>query len=140
MDNNTTAAETYLVHGIGEEGLQGSALAGGVLLEPGEDAGEIGVLFALREDLKAEVVIPHVFLVDVEHGEEDVKEVAQDQGGPVGHPGLESLVEDLVEEEDRLRIQKDGAHVLVSAGRPWYRITQTYKFHLASRRSSLRAV
>ena len=108
----------YLVHGVGEERLEGAALAGRVLFEPREDAGEMRILFALGEDLEAEVMIPHVLLVNVEHGQEDVEQVAQDQGGPVVHPRLEPFVKDLVEEEDRLGVEEDGADVLVRAGRP----------------------
>lgn len=64
------------------------------------------------------MVIPYVFLIDVEHRQEDVEEVAQDQSRPVVHPRLETFVEDLVEEEDRFRVEEDGTDVLVGARWP----------------------
>ena len=41
----------------------------------------------------------------------------QDQGGPGLHASGQSLEEDLVEEEDSLRVEEDGVDVLVGAGR-----------------------
>lgn len=56
-----------LVHRVGEKRLQRSALARRVLLQPGQDAGELRILLAFGQDLQAEVVVPHVLLVDIEH-------------------------------------------------------------------------
>lgn len=44
--------------------------------------------------------------------------ITENQRGPVVHARLQSLVEDLVQEEYRLHVQEDGADVLVRAGRP----------------------
>lgn len=64
------------MHRISEERLQGAAFAGRVLLEPGEHAREVGVLLTLGQYLQAEVVIAHVLLVDVEHRQQHVEQVA----------------------------------------------------------------
>ena len=45
------AQPTDLVHRVGEERLEGAALARRLLLESVEEVGELGVLLALREDL-----------------------------------------------------------------------------------------
>ena len=45
------AQPTDLVHGVGEERLEGAPLASRLLLESVEEVGELGVLLALREDL-----------------------------------------------------------------------------------------
>ena len=44
-----------LVHGVGQEELEGPALALGLVLQPGDQTGELGVLFALRQHLDREL-------------------------------------------------------------------------------------
>ena len=46
------------------------------------------------------------------------KLITEDECGPVVHASLQAFVEDLVEEEDRLRVEENGADVLVRARRP----------------------
>lgn len=67
--------QTNLMHGISEERLQGAAFAGRVLLEPVQHAREVRALLALGQYLQAEVVIAHVFLIDVEHRQKHVEQV-----------------------------------------------------------------
>jgi len=53
-------------------------------------------------------ILPKVFFVLV---------VTEDQRGPAVHASLQAFVEDLVQEEDRLAVEEDGADVLVRARR-----------------------
>ena len=63
----------YLEHGIGQEGLQGALLAVRLGLVLFEDLVEVTVLLAVSQDLQAVLVVPHKLLVDVQHGQQDVK-------------------------------------------------------------------
>lgn len=72
----TSGLSTNLMHGISEERLQGAAFARRVLLEPGQHAREVRILLALGQYLQAEVVVAHVFLINVEHRQEYVEQVA----------------------------------------------------------------
>ena len=47
---------TDLMHGVGEEGLEGAPLARRLLLQTVEEVGKLGVLLALRQDLQKCVV------------------------------------------------------------------------------------
>lgn len=76
------------------------------------------ILLALCQDLETEVVISYVLLVDVEHWEKDIEEITQYKSRPVAHTSLKSFEEDLMKEQDRLGVQKDGTDVLVRARRP----------------------
>lgn len=64
-----------LVHRVGEEGFERAAFAGRVLFESREDAGKLRILFAFRQNLETKMVIADVFLVDVEHRQENVKQI-----------------------------------------------------------------
>ena len=66
----------YLEHGIGQEGLQGALLAVRLGLVLFEDLVEVTVLLAVSQDLQAVLVVAHKLLVDVQHGEQDVKKVS----------------------------------------------------------------
>lgn len=44
------------MHGIGEEGLQGPALAGWLLLQPSQETGKLVSLLALSENLRCKAV------------------------------------------------------------------------------------
>lgn len=67
--------ESYLKHGVGEEGLQRPLLTvrfGLVLLE---QLIKVPVLFAVGQDLQAVLVVPHKLLVNVQHRQQDVKQI-----------------------------------------------------------------
>lgn len=66
----------HLEHGVGEEGLQRALLAVGLGLVVLQQLVEVTVLLAVRQDLQAVLVVPHKLLVDVQHGQQDVKEVS----------------------------------------------------------------
>lgn len=74
--------EAYLVHGVGEECLEGAALARGFVLEAGEKGGKRRRLLALGEHLQAVVVVAHVLLVDAQHGQQHVEEISWNKGRP----------------------------------------------------------
>ena len=48
---------TDLMHGVGEEGLEGAPLARRLLLQTVEEVGKLSVLLALRQDLRMYVDI-----------------------------------------------------------------------------------
>ena len=81
----TTAASrdgTNLEHGVGEEGLQGPLLAvrlGLVLLQ---QLVKVTVLLAVCQDLQTVLVVPHKLLVDVQHGQQNVKQVRCERKEP----------------------------------------------------------
>lgn len=67
--------EAHLEHGVGEEGLQRPLLTvrfGLVLLQ---QLVKVSVLFAMSQDLQAVLVVPNKLLVDIQHGQQDVKQV-----------------------------------------------------------------
>ena len=67
---------SHLEHGVGEEGLQGPLLTvrlGFILLE---QFVKVPVLFAVGQDLQAVLVVTHKLLVDVQHGQQDVKQIS----------------------------------------------------------------
>lgn len=70
------------MHGVGEEGLEGAALARRFVLEAGEQGGERGRLLALGEHLQAVVVVADVLLVDAQHGQQHVEEISWNKGRP----------------------------------------------------------
>lgn len=55
------------MHGVREEGLQSPSLQRWLLLQPFQHLAEHLLLFTLGQYLQAEVMIPHVFLVDHQH-------------------------------------------------------------------------
>ena len=126
------------MHRVSQESFQRSSLAGRVVLETRQHLGELWVLLALGQNLQAEMVAADVFLVNVQHGQKDVEEIAchdvndlvadqakakdghsftEDQSGPTIHASLEPFVEDLVQEKDGLAVEENGTDVFVSAGR-----------------------
>lgn len=72
---STLQACTHLVHRVGEEGLQGAALAGGLLFVALEEGVELVLLLVLGQHLQAVVVVAHILLVDAQHGQQHVKKV-----------------------------------------------------------------
>ena len=50
-----------LVHRVGEEQLQGAALALGLLLQSGHQAGELSVLLTLSQNLQHNNLTPHTY-------------------------------------------------------------------------------
>jgi hypothetical protein len=73
---------THLVHGVGEEGLEGAALARRLVLKAGEQRGEGRRLLALGEHLQAVVMVADVLLVDAQHRQQHVEEISWNKGRP----------------------------------------------------------
>ena len=72
---NRVTLKSHLKHGVSEEGLQCPLLTvrlGLVLLQ---QLVEVSVLFAVCQDLQAVLMVPHKLLVDVEHGQQNIKQV-----------------------------------------------------------------
>lgn len=67
---------TRLVHGVGEEGGQRAALARRLLLEAVHQRGKGRALHALSQHLHAVVVVADVLLIDTQHGQQHVEQVA----------------------------------------------------------------
>lgn len=65
----------YLEHWVGEEGLQHAALASGVGLVLLEQLVEVPVLLAVGQHLQTVLVVPYELLVNVQHRQQDVKQV-----------------------------------------------------------------
>lgn len=108
----------HLVHRVREEGLQAAPLADGLRLEPLQHAGERRVALALGEHLQAVVVVAHVLLVDAQHRQQHVEQVAEHERRPRLQPRREPLEEDLVQEQHRLGVEEDRVDVLVRERRP----------------------
>ena len=68
-------AGACLEHGVGEEGLQGALFTVGLGLVLLQQLVKVPVLLAVGQDLQAVLVVPHKLLVDVQHGQQDVKQV-----------------------------------------------------------------
>ena len=66
---------SILEHGVGEEGLQGALFTVGLGLVLLQQLVKVPVLLAVGQDLQAVLVVPHKLLVDVQHGQQDVKQV-----------------------------------------------------------------
>lgn len=70
-----TVLYAYLEHGVGEEGLQSPLLTvwlGLILLQ---QLVKVSVLLTVGQNLQTVLVVPHKLLVDVQHGQQDVKQV-----------------------------------------------------------------
>lgn len=77
-----TVLYAYLEHGVGEEGLQSPLLTvwlGLILLQ---QLVKVSVLFTVCQDLQTVLVVPHKLLVDVQHWQQDVKQVSCEERGP----------------------------------------------------------
>lgn len=70
----------YLMHWICEERFQRPSLQAGFFFEASEDRDELLPLFAFGQDLQAVVMIPHVLLIDGQHGQQHVEEISWDRG------------------------------------------------------------
>ncbi len=73
---HTVTLESYLKHWVSEEGLQSPLLTVGLGLVLLQQLVKVSVLLAVSQDLQAVLVVPHKLLVDVQHGQQDVKEVS----------------------------------------------------------------
>lgn len=72
----------YLEHGVGQEGFQHAALAGSVGLVLFQQLVKISVLLTVCQHLQAVLVVPHKLLVNVQHGQQNVKEVRCEENTP----------------------------------------------------------
>lgn len=78
------AMEPHLKHGVGEEGLQSPLLTVRFSLVLLEQFVKVSVLFAVGQDLQAVLMVPHKLLIDVEHGQQDVKQVSWKRNSNLG--------------------------------------------------------
>lgn len=67
---------TYLVHWISEKGFQTATLQKRLLFQSSQDWTELFFLLAFGQHLQRKVVIAHVLLVDDQHGQQHVKQIA----------------------------------------------------------------
>lgn len=63
----------YLEHGVREEGLEHPSLAGGIRLVLFQELVKVSVLLAVGQNLQAVLMVTHKLLIDVQHGQQDVK-------------------------------------------------------------------
>ena len=68
------------MHWIGEERFQSPPLQAGLFFKTPEDGDELLPLLALGQDLQAVVMIPHILLIDGQHGQQHVEEISWDRG------------------------------------------------------------
>lgn len=80
-------ARCHLEHGVGEEGLQRPLLAVRLGLVVLQQLVKVTVLLAVGQDLQAILVVADKLLVDVEHGQQDVKQVSWKDEAVSGWPG-----------------------------------------------------
>ena len=64
------------MHRVRQKSFEWATLTDRVLLETSQYIGELCVLLTFGQDLQAEVVVANKLLVNVEHGEQNVKQVA----------------------------------------------------------------
>lgn len=67
--------EYYLEHGISEERLQHPALTCGVGLVLFEQLVKVSVLLTVCQNLQTVLMVTHKLLVNVQHGQQDVKQI-----------------------------------------------------------------
>lgn len=63
----------YLEHGVCEEGLEHPSLTGCVRLILLQQLVKVPVLLTVGQNLQAVLMVAHKLLIDVEHGQQDVK-------------------------------------------------------------------
>lgn len=68
------------MHRISEERFQSPSLQAGLFFQAPQDSDELLPLFAFCQDLQAVVMIPHVLLIDGQHGQQHVEEISWDRG------------------------------------------------------------
>lgn len=66
----------YLEHGVCEEGLQHPSLTRCVRLVLLQQLVKVSVLLAVGQNLQAVLVVTYELLIDVQHGQQDVKQVS----------------------------------------------------------------
>lgn len=64
---------TYLEHGVCEEGLEHPSLTCSVRFILFEQLVKVSVLFTVGQNLQAVLMVTHKLLIDVQHGQQDVK-------------------------------------------------------------------
>lgn len=67
------AGGVYLEHGVCEEGLQHPSLTGSIGLILFQQLVKVSILLAVGQNLQAVLMVSHKLLIDVEHGQQDVK-------------------------------------------------------------------
>lgn len=68
-------SEVHLKHGVGEEGLQHSALTGGVCFILLQKLVKVPVLFTVGQNLQTVLMVSHKLLINVQHRQQDVEEI-----------------------------------------------------------------
>ncbi len=66
----------YLEHGVCEEGLEHPSLTGGVRLVLFQQLVKVSVLLTVGQNLQTVLMVTHKLLIDVQHGQQDVKQVS----------------------------------------------------------------
>lgn len=69
----------YLEHGVCEEGLQHPSFTGCVGLILLQQLVKVSILLTVSQNLQAVLMVTHKLLIDVKHGQQDVKEVSWKQ-------------------------------------------------------------
>lgn len=64
------------MHGVREKGLQSPSLKCGLLFQSFEHLTEHFLLLTLGQDLEAEVVVPHILLIDDQHRQQHIEQVS----------------------------------------------------------------
>jgi len=70
------ALVSYLEHRVCEEGLEHPPLTGSVGLVLLQQLVEVSVLLTVGQNLQAVLMVTHKLLIDVQHGQQDVKQVS----------------------------------------------------------------
>lgn len=68
-------SKVHLKHGVGEEGLQHSALTGGVRFILLQKLVKVPVLFTVGQNLQTVLMVSHKLLINVQHRQQDVEEI-----------------------------------------------------------------
>ena len=93
----------YLMHRIGQEDVEWASLALRLLLASFEQVAEFNrFTLELGEYLQTVVMIAHVLLVDDEHGQQEVEQVADKHRRPILELASQAFVEDLMKKKQNL--------------------------------------
>lgn len=91
------------MHRISQEDVERTTFAFGLLLASFEQVAKFnGFTLELSEYLQTVVMIAHVLLVDDEHGQQKVEQVADKHRRPVLELASQAFVEDLMKEKQNL--------------------------------------
>lgn len=66
----------YLEHGVCEESLKHPSLTGSVGLVLFQQLVKVSVLLTVGQNLQTVLMVSHKLLIDIQHGQQDVKQVS----------------------------------------------------------------